>query len=129
MYTASGGIVLAVIERGQAMGYLPPFERNDSIDSLYMEIAKLVGMLSPDAPLAKSPLLHRELRIKTIHSSLPIEGNKLAEKAVTAILDGKRVLGDADDILELENAKRAYTTSSPNSTHAPLKISCARTAS
>lgn len=90
------------------MGYLPPFERNDRIDSLCMEIAELVGMLSPDAPLAKSPMLHRELRIKTIHSSLLIEGNKLDEKAVTAILDGKRVLGDADDILEVENAKRAY---------------------
>lgn len=90
------------------MGYLPPFERNDRIDSLCMEIAELVGMLSPDAPLAKSPILHRELRIKTIHSSLLIEGNRLDEEAVTAILDGKRVLGDADDILEVENAKRAY---------------------
>lgn len=90
------------------MGYLPPFERNDSIDSFCMEIAELVGMLSPEAPLAKSPMLHRELRIKTIHSSLLIEGNTLDEKAVTAILDGKGVLGDADDILEVKNAKRAY---------------------
>ncbi|MDO4502652.1 MAG: Fic family protein [Coriobacteriia bacterium] len=90
------------------MGYLPPFERNDRIDHLCMEIAELVGMLSPEAPLAKSPMLHRELRIKTIHSSLLIEGNSLDEKAVTAILDGKRVLGDSHDILEVENAKRAY---------------------
>lgn len=90
------------------MGYQPPFERNDRIDALCMEIAELVGMLTPDAPLAKSPVLHRELRIKTIHSSLFIEGNKLDERAVTAILDGKRVLGDSHDILEVENAKRAY---------------------
>lgn len=90
------------------MAYRPPFNRNDRIDSLCMEIAELVGMISPEAPLAKSPTLHRELRIKTIHSSLLIEGNKLAEQAVTAILDGKRVLGNGNDILEVENAKRAY---------------------
>jgi len=90
------------------MTYQPPFKRNDRIDSLCMEIAELVGMLAPEAPLAKSPTLHQKLRIKTIHSSLLIEGNKLDEEAVTAILDGKRVLGDSNDILEVENAKRAY---------------------
>lgn len=86
----------------------PPFERNDKIDALCMEVAELVGMISPQAPLAKSPTLHRELRIQTIHSSLLIEGNRLDAAAVTAILDGRRVLGDSHDILEVENAKRAY---------------------
>lgn len=90
------------------MTYKPPFERNDRIDSLCMEVAELVGMLSADVPLAKSPTLHRELRIKTIHSSLLIEGNNLSEEAVTAIIDGKRVLGSSHDIREVENAKRAY---------------------
>ena len=90
------------------MPYEPLFERNDNTDSLCMEIAELVGSLSPQAPLAKSPTLHRELRIKTIHSSLLIEGNRLDKGAVTAILDGRRVLGDKHDILEVENAKRAY---------------------
>ena len=32
----------------------------------------------------------------------------LGSDAVTAILDGKRILGDSHDILEVENAKRAY---------------------
>ena len=90
------------------MPYEPPFERNDRIDSLCMEIAELVGMISPQAPLTNSPTLHRELRIKTIHSSLMIEGNTLDADVVTAIIDGKRVLGDRHDILEVENAKRAY---------------------
>lgn len=90
------------------MPYQPPFERNDRIDTLCMDIAELVGSLSPQAPLAKSPTLHRELRIMTIHSSLLIEGNGLDEGAVTAILNGRRVLGDKHDILEVENAKRAY---------------------
>ncbi|WP_165252688.1 Fic family protein [Adlercreutzia sp. ZJ304] len=90
------------------MSYEPPFVRTAKIDALCMEIAELVGMLSPETPLAKSPKLHRELRIKTIHSSLLIEGNKLDENAVTAIIDGKHVLGDSRDILEVENARRAY---------------------
>ncbi len=90
------------------MAYEPPLQRNDAIDSLCVEIAELVGMLSPQAPLAKSPTLHRELRIQTIRSSLMIEGNTLDERTVSAILDGKPVLGDSRDILEVENAKHAY---------------------
>ena len=90
------------------MVYEPSFERTDLIDALSMEIAELVGMLSPQAPLSTSPTLRRELRIRTIYSSLVIEGNKLDESAVSAIIDGKRVLGDRRDILEVENARAAY---------------------
>ncbi len=78
------------------MAYEPSFERTDVIDALCMEIAELVGMLSPQAPLSTSPTLRRELRIQTIYSSLVIEG------------DGKRVLGDRRDILDVENARAAY---------------------
>ena len=45
------------------MAYEPSFERTDVIDALCMEIAELVGMLSPQAPLSTSPALRRELRI------------------------------------------------------------------
>lgn len=90
------------------MAYEPPFKRTGRIESLCIEIAELVGRVSPQADLAKSPTLHRQLRIQTIHSSLLIEGNQLDESAVTAVLDGKRVLGSANDIREVENAQRAY---------------------
>ena len=90
------------------MAYEPSFERTDVIDALCMEIAELVGMLSPQTPLSTSPTLRRELRIQTIYSSIVIEGNKLDERAVSAIIDGKRVLGDRRDILEVENARAAY---------------------
>ena len=90
------------------MTYKPPFESNNKIENLCMQIAELVGTVSPNADFTKSPTLHRELRIRTIHSSLLIEGNKLDEESVTAIMDGKRVLGDARDILEVKNAKKAY---------------------
>ena len=90
------------------MAYEPSFKRSDVIDALCIEIAELVGTLSPQAPLSTSPTLRRELRIQTIYSSLVIEGNKLDKHAVSAIIDGKRVLGDRRDILEVENARAAY---------------------
>lgn len=90
------------------MRYEPPFERTPEIDNLCMDIAELVGKLHPTSSLSTDPTLHRELRIRTIRSSLMIEGNTLSEEAVTAIMDGKRVLGPAKDILEVENAKQAY---------------------
>lgn len=90
------------------MTYEPPFESSNRIDALALEIAELAGGLSSQMPLASSPTLHRELRIRTIYSSLLIEGNQLDERAVTAIIDGKHVLGNERDILEVKNAKRAY---------------------
>ena len=73
-----------------------------------MEIAELVGALGSASALSTSPMLHRELRITTIHSSLMIERNTLSREAVTAILDGERVLGPARQILEVDNARRTY---------------------
>ncbi|WP_258552648.1 Fic family protein [Paraeggerthella sp.] len=64
--------------------------------------------MTPSSEINTSPYLHRKLRIRTIHSSLLIEGNALSEDQVTAIIDGKRVLGDAKDVREVENAHRAY---------------------
>ena len=90
------------------MEYEPPFNRTPRIDNLAMQIAEMVGALAPTGKLSQNPTLHRELRIKTIHSSLVIEGNTLSAQAVTDILDGKRVLGDANDILEVRNAAQAY---------------------
>ena len=100
---------MAVInERDHRMDYQPPFERTTRIDNLCMEIAEMVGSLTPASELSTSPTLHRRLRIQTIHSSLLIEGNGLAQDQVVDVLDGKRVLGSARDILEVKNAQRAY---------------------
>lgn len=90
------------------MNYEPPFERTVQIDNLCMEIAEMVGSLASTSDLSTSPTLHRHLRIQTIHSSLFIEGNSLTEDQMIDVLDGKRVLGRARDILEVKNAQRAY---------------------
>lgn len=54
------------------------------------------------------PRLRKVSRIKSIHSSLAIENNTLSIKQVTDVIEGKRVLGPADDILAVKNAFAAY---------------------
>lgn len=56
----------------------------------------------------QSPQSRKQNRIKTIHSSLQIEGNTLAEEQITAIIENKRVGGPRKDILEVKNAIEVY---------------------
>ncbi len=55
-----------------------------------------------------SPQLRKQNRIRTIQSTLSIEGNTLSEAQVTAILEGKRVIGQPREIQEVQGAIRAY---------------------
>lgn len=48
--------------------------------------------------------LRKANRVKTVHSSLAIEGNTLSEGDVTAILEGKTVIAPQRQILEVKNA-------------------------
>ncbi len=52
--------------------------------------------------------LRKSNKIKTIHSSLAIEGNMLSEGQVTDILDGKRVVAPLREIQEVKNAISTY---------------------
>jgi Fic family protein len=52
--------------------------------------------------------LRKQNRIKTIHSSLKIEGNTLTEEQITALLENKRVIGPKKDVLEVLNAIKIY---------------------
>ena len=90
------------------MEYKPPFEINDTIINLLAEISELVGQVSVLHKDSISPRLRRENRIKTIHSSLAIEHNSLSLEQVTAVLNGKRILGAPQEIKEVRNAYEAY---------------------
>ena len=50
-------------------------------------------------------MLRKNNHIKTLAGTLEIEGNFLGEEKITAILDGKKVLGTYKEILEVEGAK------------------------
>lgn len=88
--------------------YKPPFHMTDRTITLLAEISEQVGRITVLQEGTISPHLRRENRIRTIHSSLAIEHNSLSLDQVTAILDGKRVLGNPNEIKEVQNAYQAY---------------------
>lgn len=88
--------------------YEPPFHMTDRITSLIAEISEQVGRITVLQGGSIGPHLRRENRIRTIHASLAIEHNSLSLEQVTAILDGKRVLGNPNEIREVQNAYAAY---------------------
>lgn len=88
--------------------YNPPFKITEKMTILIGEISEEIGRMSILHGKNESLHLRRENRIKTIHSSLAIEHNSLSLEQVTAILDGKRVLGNPNEIKEVKNAYEAY---------------------
>ncbi len=88
--------------------YRPPFTMTDDITMLVSEISEEIGRLSVLQEGHATPHLRRKNRIRTIHSSLAIENNTLTLDQVTAIIDGKRVLGNPNEIREVRNAYEAY---------------------
>lgn len=88
--------------------YKPPFHMTDKMINFVAEISEQIGRINVLHQDTLSPHLRRENRIRTIHSSLAIEQNTLSLQQVTAIIDGKRVLGNPNEIKEVQNAYEAY---------------------
>ena len=88
--------------------YTPPFHITDKSINLLAKISEQLGRIKTSRRSVVNPRLRRQNRIRTIHSSLAIEQNTLSLEQVTAILDGKRVLGPPDEIREVQNAYSAY---------------------
>jgi Fic family protein len=86
----------------------PPFKITNKTLALCTEIAKITGQHEGISSPTPQPKLRRQNQIKTIHGSLAIEGNTLNLDQVTAILEGRRVIGDPRDVLEVRNAIKAY---------------------
>ena len=90
------------------MVYEPPFANTAAMVALAIEIAEKAAQVEFTDALSPNPRLRRATRIQTIHSSLVIENNALTLDEVTAVLDGKQVLAPLQDVLEVQNAYRAY---------------------
>lgn len=89
--------------------YQPPLTLTPAMLALVAEIAEQVGRLTVGQEVAAlTPQLRRGNRIRTIQASLAIENNTLSVEQVTALLDGKRVLGLPREIQEVRNAFAAY---------------------
>ncbi len=86
----------------------PPYKITGKILKLVALISEKIGEVN-SAHLNKPPTeLRKKNRIKTIHSSLEIEGNTLTIEQITAIVENKRVIGPKKDILEVKNAIAVY---------------------
>lgn len=80
----SGGIIwrscagkIRRVEQGMSETYQPPFTMNEEITNLIVEIGEYVGRITTYDAMRPNPILRRENRIRTIHSSLAIEHNLL----------------------------------------------------
>lgn len=86
----------------------PPYEITPTILKLITSISEKIGEVNANFLNRPSPKLRIQNRIKTIHSSLKIEGNTLNEEQITALLENKRVIGPKKDIVEVLNAIEIY---------------------
>ncbi len=86
----------------------PPYEITSSILKLITSISEKIGAVNANLLNRPSPQLRKQNRIKTIHSSLKIEGNTLTEEQITALLEKKKVIGPKKDVIEVLNAIKIY---------------------
>ena len=88
--------------------YLPPFSFTGQIVTSVSRISELLGAWGARSETTLTPMLRRGNRIQTIQASLAIEHNTLSIEQVSAVLDGKPVLGPPREIQEVRNAFAAY---------------------
>lgn len=92
----------------EGQSYQPPFQLTHAMLTRVADIAQLVGAWQAANRQELIPQLRRGNRIKTIQASLAIEQNTLSLEQVTAVLDGKPVLGLPREIQEVRNAFATY---------------------
>lgn len=86
----------------------PPFKITHKINNLVAEISKLLGLLEATTLNIPNPKLRRKNRIRTIKSTLAIEGHTFTEDQITAVLENKKVLGSKKELIEVQNAIKLY---------------------
>lgn len=88
--------------------YQPPFKITSEIVNLIAEISAQIERYAIRLEQRDGLRLRKANRIRTIHSSLAIEGNMLNEGQVHDIINGKNVVAPVKDIQEVKNAIRTY---------------------
>ena len=89
-------------------GYQPSFVITPQILTSCAEIMNHVGFLEGLRADAPQPQLRRRNSIRTVQSTLTIEGNTLSVDQITAFLQGQRVLGSVREIREVTQALAVY---------------------
>ena len=117
-------MIVSLIVSNDSIKMNPPYEITPEILKLITSVSEKIGEINATYLNKPSPKLRKQNRIKTIHSSLKIEGNSLTEEQITALLDKKRVIGPKKDVLEVLNAIEIYENLekyNPNSEKSFLK--------
>jgi Fic family protein len=86
----------------------PPYTITEKAADYLAKIVETVTRLEYGTSFKRDIKLHRKNRVRTIHSSLAIEGNSLTLGEVTAVIEGKVVAGKQTEIKEVKNAYEAY---------------------
>ena len=88
--------------------YIPPFTVSAEAINLIAGISAQIERYAIRLEQQDGLHLRKANRIKTIHSSLAIEGNMLSEEEVADIIDGKTVVAPLRQIQEVRNAIATY---------------------
>ena len=88
------------------MMYVPPFTISANAINLIAEISARIERYAIRLEQNDKLRLRKANRVRTIHSSLAIEGNTLSEDEVKDIIDGKTVVASLRQIKEVKNAIR-----------------------
>lgn len=87
----------------------PPFNITNKMLNLAIAITEKMGKINNFSSLKRMPILRKNNKIKSIHSSLAIEANSLSLNQVRDVIDGKVVIGPQTEIQEVKNAYKAYS--------------------
>ena len=90
------------------MTQTPPYKISLLAADYLVKIVEAVTRLELGTEFKRDVRLHRENRLRTIYSSLAIEGNMLSLGEVTDVIAGKLVAGKQVEIKEVKNAYQAY---------------------
>lgn len=88
--------------------YTPPFNITSRIVNLIAEISAQIERYAIRLEQEEDLHLRKANRIKTIHSSLAIEGNMLSENEVCDIINGKNIIAPIREIQAVRNAIKTY---------------------
>jgi Fic family protein len=86
----------------------PPYTITVKAADYLTKIAETVTRLEYSTGFKRDIKLHRKNRVRSIHSSLAIEGNTLSLDEVTDVIEGKLVAGKQAEVKEVKNAYEAY---------------------
>lgn len=88
--------------------YQPPFNISTEAINMIADISRVIERYAIRMEKEDALRLRKANRIRTIHSSLAIEGNTLSEEEVRDIIDGKNVVAPLREIQEVKNAIKTY---------------------